>query len=657
MGGPNAAANHYNLLVQGFRAGHLSLNKDVPIGLTQLADPYDPVANSSVRYGDSRLHDLSYYKGKLYLYFGVTPALALFWPYAAVTGQYLYHRQAVALFCMAGFLASVSVLIAVWRRYFTEVSAGVVAAGVIALGLVTGVLALLTRCYVYEVAISCGYMLVMLALGGIWRALQETERTWRWLAAASAAYGLAVGARPSLLFGAIILLVPVVKAWRERQRVWSLLVAAVGPIALIGLGLMLYNRLRFDSPFEFGLRYQLAMDRQHMLRPFSPSNLWFNFRLYFLEPVHWNRHFPFINEIAVPPVPAGHGRVEAPFGVLANVPLVWLALAVPLAWRDRPKEMRAVICWFLAAVVLLFVAGAVVINLYYYTAIRFEVEFLPALLLLAVIGILGVERTLAPTSESGQASRTSWRILARCGWGLLLGFSVASTLLATVVQCAEEHANLGTYYVMRGETEKAAAEFAAAVRLKPSFADAHENLAKLLAESGRTTEAIAEYEAALNINPDSADIHNDLGTVLAALGKFDAAIEQYRNALQINPELSDVHYNLAVALAEEGKTPEAITEYEAVIRIKPDPVTYNNLAITLLRIGRVPEAVEQYQQGVLLQPDDPELHYNLGNALVQLGKTHDAITQYEQALKLRPDFTVAREALARLNARAVPSQP
>jgi hypothetical protein len=33
------------------------------------------------------------------------------------------------------------------------------------------------------------------------------------------AYGLAVGARPSLLFGAVILLVPVVQAWRERGDV------------------------------------------------------------------------------------------------------------------------------------------------------------------------------------------------------------------------------------------------------------------------------------------------------------------------------------------------------------------------------------------------------------------------------------------------------
>ena len=84
---------------------------------------------------------------------------------------------------------------------------------------------------------------------------------WRWLAAASLAYGLALGARPSLLFGAVILLVPVAQAWREKRPVWPLLLAAGGPIVVIGLGLMVYNALRFDNPLEFGQRYQLPHDR------------------------------------------------------------------------------------------------------------------------------------------------------------------------------------------------------------------------------------------------------------------------------------------------------------------------------------------------------------------------------------------------------------
>src|SRR5438094_562198 len=84
---PNAADTYYNLLVQGFRAGQLSLKKDAPPGLVQLADPYDPSANAIYRYAIPRLHDMTYYKGRLYLYFGITPVLILFWPFVALTGH------------------------------------------------------------------------------------------------------------------------------------------------------------------------------------------------------------------------------------------------------------------------------------------------------------------------------------------------------------------------------------------------------------------------------------------------------------------------------------------------------------------------------------------------------------------------------------------
>ena len=92
LGNRAAADAYYNQLVDGFRSGQLSLKHDAPAGLAALADPYDPAANGDFRgtvYTDTnRVHDLTYYQGKLYLYFGVTPALLLFWP-AAMTGHYV----------------------------------------------------------------------------------------------------------------------------------------------------------------------------------------------------------------------------------------------------------------------------------------------------------------------------------------------------------------------------------------------------------------------------------------------------------------------------------------------------------------------------------------------------------------------------------------
>ena len=131
-----AQDTYYNLLVRALRAGQLNLPMEVPPGFAQLANPYDPIANRAYRSMDGHpLHDLSYYQGKLYLYFGITPALVLFWPYKALTGHYLLHAAAVAIFCSVGFLASAGLLRVLGQRYFAEVGVGVVTSGTLGLGL------------------------------------------------------------------------------------------------------------------------------------------------------------------------------------------------------------------------------------------------------------------------------------------------------------------------------------------------------------------------------------------------------------------------------------------------------------------------------------------------------------------------------------------
>ncbi len=606
----NPADAYYNLLVQGFRDGHLSLKKDVPPGLMRLADPYNPTTNERYRRGFAGVHDLSLYKGRLYLYFGVTPALILFWPFVALTGHYLSHRLAVLVFCTVGFLASVGVLYAMWRRYFSEVSVWVVTAGALALGLATVVPVMLPRAAYNEVAISCGYMLTMLAVGAIWGALHKPERRCWWLAAASLAYGLAVGARPTLLFGGFILLAPVIQAWREGRPVWTLLVAAITPIALIGSGVLLYNELRFDSPLEFGLHYQLARVPSMTHQFFHARFFWFNFRVYFLEPAHWSSRFPFVHDITVPPLPVGQAQVEHPFGLLTNIPLVWLALAVPLAWRHRPGREASTLRWFATAMAWLFVACALPLGFFSNAIIRFEVDYAPTLVLLAVIGILSLERALAPTptsksgqaAESGLVTRPVWRRAARCGWGVLLGFSVAFNLLAGVQYYAEAHYNLGIDLGLAGRIPEAIAQYVQALRINPDFPEARYSLGTALAQTGKIEEAIAQYEQALRAKPDFAEAHYSLGTALAQTGKIEEAIAQYEQALRARPDFAEAHYSLGIALYQTGKREEAMEHYEQALRIDPDsPEAHNNLALALTDAGRIPEAITHLQEALRLR--------------------------------------------------------
>ena len=685
LSGASAADIHYNLLVEGFQRGQLNLNKVPPAGLGQLPDPYDPVTNEQYRLGGG-LHDMSYYRGKLYLYFGVTPALVLFWPWAALTGHYLFHRFAVAAFCAVGFLAMAAVVVALWRRYFAEVGVAVVAAGVLALGLAAGVPIMLQRAEFWEVAVSCGYAFDMLALGAVWLALHDPGRRKWWLAAASLALGLALGARPSLLFGTVIVLIPVWRAWRERPAgrrtlPWGLLAAALVPLFVCGLALLLYNQRRFDDPFQFGERYQLAGDRQDVAGHFSPRYFWFDFCVYFLEPAGWSPHFPFVGAIAAPALPPGHAPIEDPYGVLTNIPLLWLALAAPLAWRARAAADRAALRGFLGAAALGFGSSAAVLCMFYGTCSRYEVEFLPELALLAVVGVFALERAAAGWSRA----RRPWRI----GWSLLLVFSIGFNLLgavdryvtqrcllgnrlnaeghvtAAIVQYekavrlkptdAEAHSDLGNALTESGRLPEALVECRAAVRLKPEYAKAHDNLGNALLGTGQEAAALAEYATAVQLDPDDATAHYNYGIALFRLGRPAEATAQYETAVRLQPDNFDARYNLGNALLQAGQVPAAIAQYEVAVRLEPDFVAaHNNLGGALLQAGRTAEAIAQFVTALRLQPDYAEGHNNLGNAFYQAGRIQDAIREYKAALRLKPGYPAARENLARMQTLLAP---
>jgi tetratricopeptide (TPR) repeat protein len=86
---------------------------------------------------------------------------------------------------------------------------------------------------------------------------------------------------------------------------------------------------------------------------------------------------------------------------------------------------------------------------------------------------------------------------------------------------------------------EAIAEYQAALRAVPSYADAHYNLAVTLAEAGRIPEAIAEYEATLSLQPDSARAHDHLAVVLLKMdGRSREALTHLEAAQQSNSNLT-----------------------------------------------------------------------------------------------------------------------
>jgi protein O-mannosyl-transferase len=72
------------------------------------------------------------------------------------------------------------------------------------------------------------------------------------------------------------------------------------------------------------------------------------------------------------------------------------------------------------------------------------------------------------------------------------------------------HNDLGTALLRRGLPAPAAAHFAEALRIDPSYVDAHSNLGVALARQGMIDEAILEFQRALDLDPGHPDARRNL---------------------------------------------------------------------------------------------------------------------------------------------------
>lgn len=416
---------YYNLQIRGFLKGHLALDAPADPVLATLENPYDPVQRAG-----RGMHDATYYRGRYFMYFGVTPALVVFLPFKVVTGHFLAESAASLVFGWVGLIAAAGLVVAVRRRYFPGVATGWLLSAVLVAGLVTMVPAMLRRPSVWEVPISGAYAFFMLAMAALYRAL-HSRRRGLWLAATSVLLGLAIGARPLYLIGAWVLAIPlwcwardlgVGAAWRSKDW-WRWVIAAVLPAACIGIGLGAYNYLRFDNPLEFGQTYQMAGDDVSKLTLFNPAYAWYGMRIYLLAAPGWTPFFPYLTVITPPPAPSGHFGIENPYGVWPTMPVVFFGLFLLGLWWKRGPEERA-LRLFVVCLAGAMVSSALAVFSFGGATNRYMVDFVPGAALLAAFGALWA------ASRARGATVGRWCLAG--GWAGLVAYSAGFNVLVSL---------------------------------------------------------------------------------------------------------------------------------------------------------------------------------------------------------------------------------
>lgn len=394
-----ASTHYYSLLADAFGKGQLSVDVEPGAALLSAEDPYNSEGRPAF---DDDVWDLSLYKGKLYLYWGPVPALLLA-PAQLILKTHFTDMYLVFFFLGGLLIFNSLILLKLWRLFFADIRAGHIILSILVVGLNLPILWSLSIPDVYEAAIGAGQFFL---IGGIYfvilafeKNLQKTFLFW-----AGFFWACSVGSRAINVLP-ILFLVAFTAFWvwktQPKPLQWKDLIspaaALLTPLILGAILIGWYNWARFDSPLEFGLRYQITIYNLNRDMPlaFQADYLPYNIVAYALLPFKFISGFPFIQPIdfsamlqnldMTPPKLYASGNVT---GLLFFAPFLLFAL-MPLLKKnteetDQPKSHLKKLTAYL--LVGSFLISLISLLLYYYSQMRFMVDVISQVTLLAVFG-------------------------------------------------------------------------------------------------------------------------------------------------------------------------------------------------------------------------------------------------------------------------------
>ena len=447
----NHTTHYYTQLADAFSHGYLYVDLQLGKSLSGAVDLNDPANRPPF---DDEIWDMSLYKGKFYLYWGPVPSL-LIMPIQLIVDKKVTDNYLVFFFLSGLLIFNSLIILRLWKKFFPQIPAQYVYGCIPLIGLILPIPWSTGIPNVYEAAIGAGQFFL---IGGIYFSLSVFEQfpafDKKSLFLAGLFWACSVGSRAINVFS-VIFLVLVVLVWILKvlpkpinwilyyRSIYSLLLPLIVGAIMIGW----YNWARFDSPLEFGLRYQITiydLNKQSNL-VFEPGYFFTNLYAYIFHPYVVIAGFPFIQPTAasaalqkfnvIAPQFYYAGRVT---GLLFSAPFLLLGL-VHLFSENKvvAQEASSPLSRSYRFVLFLF-GGSFLLNFsillfYFYGQERFLVDFISQITLLAIVGywqLIAAKIRSNTLSQKLLLTAANLLIIFTICAGILLAFSSETSRFA-----------------------------------------------------------------------------------------------------------------------------------------------------------------------------------------------------------------------------------
>jgi hypothetical protein len=335
----------YGIYVQQFDAfqkGQLNLDLPVDDALSQIDDPYD--SSQMISSGIDYPFDRAFYHGKYYSYYGITPLLTVYYPYYFLTGALPSDLCAAMIITPAAVLVLALLLRESLLHFLKKINYLLLLFG-------TAGTVFVSLLYVMEVStsfycmpyFSCILFSALFLLLFFRAVRKECRRPAVYFLFSGISYVLAVGSRPLSALFLLLILPQIIGILKDRglQKNTKILRASAFAVPVVcgAALLMMYNYLRFHSPLEFGISYQLTVTNPQLMT-FEIYDIVPAIYHYFLQLPTIDPNFPFFHAaLKLFSSYDGYKYESAMVGAFA-FPMLWWLFAVFSKKTHRGREER-----------------------------------------------------------------------------------------------------------------------------------------------------------------------------------------------------------------------------------------------------------------------------------------------------------------------------
>jgi tetratricopeptide (TPR) repeat protein len=167
---------------------------------------------------------------------------------------------------------------------------------------------------------------------------------------------------------------------------------------------------------------------------------------------------------------------------------------------------------------------------------------------------------------------------------------------------------------------------------------------------GDLDRAIADYNQAIKLNSKLAAAFGNRGVVYDRKGDYDRAIQDYDQAIKLNPT-PDVYFNRGNAYLGKSQYASAIDDYNQALKMKADfAAALDNRCWARAVVGILKPALADCNEALRLMPGNAATLHSRGFIYLKMTQFDAAVSDYDAALRTEPQvaFALYGRGLARI---------